>query len=130
MLICSLYFDVEIGLLQFTYKVVASPLSNGVEAGCVPQSAADMLFIAMSSPKLFCILRVIFPVPVCASFSSLKSKHDIPGGRMHLDGTNLSEEKTPKYAKPATATRTTRMAQPYVTRYSNAACSFFAKCLA
>src|SRR3989344_7504279 len=112
MLICSLYFDDDSGAVQSTYKVVASPLSNGVEVVCVPQSAAATLFIAMSSPRLFCTLSVIFPLPVAASFSTLKSRQLIPGGRMHLLGTNLSEENTPKYAKPATATRTTNIAQP------------------
>ena len=89
----------------------------------MPQSAAAMLFIDMSSPKLFCTLNVILPLPVAATFSTLKSRHEMPGGRMHLLGMNLSELKTPKYAKPETATRTTRIAQPYVTKYSRAACS-------
>ena len=124
MFICSLYFELVIEALQSTYKVVASPFSRLTEVINAPQLAADTLFIEMSSPKLFCTLKVILPLPVVLSFSTLKSRQLIPGGRMHLLGMNLSEEKTPKYAKPATATRTTKIAQPYVTRYSKAACSF------
>src|SRR3989344_6374547 len=123
MFICSLYFELVIEALQSTYKVVASPFSRLTDVVNAPQSAAEMLFIEISSPSEFCNLNVIKPLPV-AVFSTLKSRHVMPGGRMHLDGMNLSEEKTPKYAKPATATRTTKIAQPYVTRYSNAACSF------
>ena len=122
-LICLLYFEPGNGLSQFMYNVAASLFGKATVVNNAPQSAAEMLFIEISSPSEFCNLNVIKPLPV-AVFSTLKSRHVMPGGKMHLLGMNLSEEKTPKYAKPATATRTTKIAQPYVTRYSNAACSF------